>query len=143
MNALPPGTVVMLYDGVCGLCHGLVQFLLRRDAHDRLRFAPLQSTFAIGILHRHGIDAADLNTVYAVLHCGEPTEALASHSNAVLTVLTRLGGSYRAARLLFWIPRPLRDVVYRLVARTRYRIFGRLDACAVPTPAQRAKFLSY
>ncbi|HKR60260.1 MAG TPA: DUF393 domain-containing protein, partial [Pyrinomonadaceae bacterium] len=75
---------VVLYDGVCGLCNRLNQFLLRRDGQDRFRFASLQSDVAAQLLQRHGTDAIDLDTVYVVADYGMPNERLLSRSDAVL-----------------------------------------------------------
>ena len=135
--------LVLLYDGVCGLCNGLVQYLLPRDATDALRFAPLQSALAAAILTRHGRPTDDLDTVYLVIDMDTPQEQLQDRSDAVLSLLAALGGFRRGVAIVCrFVPKPLRDAVYRGVARVRYRVFGRLDACPVPTPAQRAKFLA-
>ena len=83
---------IVLYDGVCGLCNRLVQFLIKRDRHDRLRFASLQSDFAAAILKRHGADPHDLDTVYVVKDYEQPNEELLARSNAILYVLPELGG---------------------------------------------------
>lgn len=133
---------ILLYDGVCGLCNRLVQFILRHDRAAIFRFAALQSSLAAGILARHGVDAANLDTVYVVLNSSEPNESLLARSDAILFVLQQLGGSWRAAVLLLrLIPRPLRDWGYRIVARIRYRFFGSYDSCPLPTPETRARFL--
>ena len=141
MPALPAPRWVLLYDGVCGLCHGLVQFLIRRDHRDQLRFAPLQSPFAAQILTRHGHSPQDLDTVYLVEHPNTPQEHLRDRAKAVLTALAIIGGPWRLFSLLRVLPPVILNLGYRMVARVRYRLFGRFSACQVPTPAQRAKFL--
>jgi predicted DCC family thiol-disulfide oxidoreductase YuxK len=132
---------IILYDGVCGLCHRLNRFVLARDPAGRFRFAALQSALAGEILARHGRDPQDLDTLYLVLGHGRADERLLRKSDAALWILRELGGPWRAASLLRVVPRALRDLGYDLVARTRYRLFGRYDACPIPDPRHRARFL--
>jgi predicted DCC family thiol-disulfide oxidoreductase YuxK len=133
---------ILLYDGVCGLCNRLVQFILRRDRDADFQFASLQSPFAAEILARHGVHPADLDTVYVVVNHNQPDESLLARSDAVRSVLGQLGGFWRfASSLLSWLPRPLCDWGYRVVAHNRYRIFGRYDLCPLPTEDVRDRFL--
>jgi predicted DCC family thiol-disulfide oxidoreductase YuxK len=133
---------ILLYDGVCGLCNRLVQFVLRRDRRGVLRFAALQSKIAAQILTRHGADPQDLDTVYVVINHQEPTEKLLARSDAVLFVLNQLGGFWKLFALIsHTLPRAPRDVCYRLVAPYRYRVFGRYDSCLLPSPETRSRFL--
>jgi len=158
---------VLLYDGVCGLCNRMVQFVLRRDPAAVFRFAALQSALATSILARHGADARDLDTVYVVVNYEVEDELLLSRSDAVSFILQHMGAAeLRSAGpglrpgptqakptpgSLFWrlvgralrvIPRSLRDWGYRMVARNRYRIFGRYDTCPMPTEGTRSRFLA-
>ena len=137
----PNAPTVVLYDGVCGLCNRLNQFLLKRDRHDRFRFASLQSDFAAKLLERHGADAIDLDTVYVVVDYGEPNERSLSRSDAILNVLQRLGGVWSLSAAGKIVPRPVRDAFYKLVATNRYRVFGKYDVCLMPEEKYRAKFL--
>ena len=132
---------IVLYDGVCGLCNRMTQFLLKRDRNDRLRFASLQSEFAAAILKRHGRDAQDLDTVYVVQDYGEPNERLLARSDAILSLPQELGGIWSLGGLLKVLPRFLRDSIYRLVARNRYRVFGKYESCMMPEPRYRRKFV--
>jgi predicted DCC family thiol-disulfide oxidoreductase YuxK len=133
---------IILYDGVCGLCNGFVAFVWPRDRERRFRFAPLQGATARAVLGRHGRDATALDTVIVVVDPDGPAERLLDRSTAGLYVLAGLGGGWRAlATLLGWLPRPLLDLAYRALARNRYRLFGRLDACAVPGPEHRERFI--
>ena len=132
---------IVLYDGVCGLCNRLTQFLLKRDRHDRLRFASLQSEFAAAILKRHGKDTHDLDTVYVVKDYEEPNERLLARSDAILCLGQQLGGIWSLAGLGKVLPRFLRDWVYNLVARNRYRVLGKYESCMMPEPKHRRKFL--
>jgi len=132
---------IVLYDGVCGLCNRAVQFLLQRDRHDRLRFAALQSDFAATLLKRHGVDHQELDTVYVVLNPGEANEALLAKSDAALFFAKAIGGVWNLARLASIIPRPIRNWVYDLVARYRYRVFGKSETCMLPDPRHKHKFI--
>ena len=133
---------IVFYDGVCGLCNRLVQFLLKRDRNDKLRFASLQSDFALQVLSRHGIDPADLDTLHVVENYGEPNESVLNRSDAILTAARHLGGLWTfAATLGRMIPRPLRDLLYRFVAKNRYRVFGKSEACMLPAAEHRGKFV--
>ncbi len=132
---------IVLYDGVCGLCNRAVQFLLKRDRHDRLRFASLQSEFAAQLLQRHGFDNKDLDTVYVVLNQGEAGEALLAKGDAFLVFARELGGLWNVARLGRIIPRSIRNWLYDSVARHRYQVFGKYDACMLPDPRYKHKFI--
>ena len=147
---------LVLYDGVCGLCNRLVQFILRRDPSAVFRFASLQSPLAERILARRGVNPTDLDTVYVVVNSDQPDEQLLPRSDAVIFILRHLGGAavptqatpasgssfWRAAGLLLQlVPRRVRDWAYRMVAKTRYRIFGRYDACPLPSEDTRWRFL--
>ena len=138
---------IVLYDGVCGLCNRLVQFILRRDPAGIFRFSSLQSALAAEVLARHGANSQDLDTVYVVVEYGQHGERVLPRSDAIIFVLRQLGTSDRAmfwrisASLLQLVPAPLRDWGYRLVARNRYRVFGRSDICILPAPANRDRFL--
>lgn len=132
---------IVLYDGVCGLCNRLVQFILKHDSHDRFRFASLQSEFAQSLMTLHGVDPHDLDTVYVVKGHKQSDEALLARSDAILYMLKNLGGIWRLAGIGRVLPCGFRDAVYKLVARNRYRVFGKHESCMLPEPKHRAKFL--
>ena len=133
---------IVLFDGVCALCNGLVQFLLKRDDRKRLRFASLQSDFAAKVLGRHGIDARDLDTVHVVVNYEEPDEQVLNRSDAVLKAGYELGGVWKTlATAAGIVPRAVRDMVYRFVARNRYYVFGKYETCMLPGPDQRDRFV--
>lgn len=133
---------IVLYDGVCGLCNRLVQFVLRCDPLAIFRFASLQSPFAAQILTRHGASPTDPDTFYVVLNYNEPGEALIARSDAVIYLLHQLGGIWRAPGFLMrLLPPRVRDWAYGVVAKNRYRIFGRYDACPMPSAETRSRFL--
>ena len=137
----PPNPIV-LYDGVCGLCNRTVQFILKRDSRDHFRFATLQSDFAKALLQKHGMDADHLETVCLVLNHDQPSEQIEVRSNAAIRIGYELGGLWRLlAQISGIFPGVVRDWGYNLVARYRYRIFGKYDTCPLPSPSQRNKFL--
>lgn len=128
---------ILLFDGVCNLCAGAVRFAITRDREARLRFASLQSPEGQELLRRHGYEPGTLETVVLI-------DAAGAHdrSTAALRLLRQLPAPWRwLGPTLLVLPRPLRDAVYGFVARHRYGWFGRRDACLVPTPELRARFL--
>ena len=139
---MPTDGPILFYDGVCGLCNTLVQFLLRHDKQGRLRFASLQSDFAKKVLRRHGFDSKELDTLHVVENYEQPDERLLQRSDAVLRAGRELGGHWRVlAAIAKIVPRPLRDIAYRFVAQNRYRVFGKYETCMLPDPRQRSRFL--
>lgn len=134
--------LVLLYDGLCGFCNGTVQFILARDHGGSMRFAPLQGDFARETFARHP-DLRGIDSLVLVERGATPAdERVLVRSEAVLGIADYLGGAWRAARALRLVPRALRDWGYDLFARFRYRLFGRYDACPVPSPEVRARFPS-
>ena len=134
--------LIVLYDGVCGLCNGLVQFLLKQDKNDKLRFASLQSKFASQLLTRHGINPNDLDTLHLVENFEHDDERVLNRSDAILRAAGELGGLWSlAATVGKFVPRAIRDRFYRFVATNRYRVFGKYESCMLPEPNQRSKFL--
>jgi predicted DCC family thiol-disulfide oxidoreductase YuxK len=132
---------VLLYDGVCGLCNRLVQFALRHDEERVFRFASLQSSFASRVLKQHGVDAAVLTTAY-VLVSSDEGQVLLQQSEAILFLMGRFGGIWSVlAQMARLLPLGIRDWAYNLIARHRYRIFGRYDSCPLPSVADRERFL--
>jgi predicted DCC family thiol-disulfide oxidoreductase YuxK len=126
---------VILFDGVCVFCSHWVRFVADRDKQRRFRFTTIQSAYGTRLAKAVGIDPSDPDT-NAVIHGGTAYKK----SDAALTVLSLLPG-WRFVRLFFAVPKPLRDAVYNLVARNRYRIFGKFDACIVPDASLRARVL--
>jgi predicted DCC family thiol-disulfide oxidoreductase YuxK len=133
---------IILYDGICGLCNRLVQFILGHDSRDRFRFASLQSDFAAQLLRRHSASPEDLDTMYVIIDRGLREERIASRSDAAVAVLRELGGGWAALGIaLRALPLELRNWGYNLVARNRYRTFGKYDSCPIPSVKDRHKFL--
>jgi len=142
VNETVDGQLIVLYDGVCGLCNATVRFILRHDREARFRFAPLQGKGAARLAARHGFDPSDLDTVYLVVDHGGAGERVLARSAAIFAVLRTLGGRWRLVSALGWLPRPLTDAGYRFVASVRYRLFGKLSACPIPRPEWRNRFLT-
>ncbi len=130
-----PDDDIILYDGVCIFCSSWVRFVARRDVGRRFRFTPIQSDYGARLAEHFGIDPNNPDT-NAVIHGGTAY----FKSDAALTVLSQLPG-WSWARLLFTVPIMLRNPVYNLIARNRYRIFGRSDACMVPDASLRERVI--
>jgi len=138
--------LLVIFDGHCGLCNWSVRWLLRRDRRERLRFVASESPSVAGLLARHGIGAADSGsgpgTILVVSDPGGPTERILVRSDAALALLGELPRPWPAVGVaLGWIPRPLRDLGYQLIAHWRHRIWGRMESCPVPTAEERVRFL--
>ena len=133
MAAAPP---IVLFDGVCNLCNGSVQFLLKRDREGRFRFAALQSDTGRSLLAEHGLDPNALSSV-VLIEDGK----IWQESSAALRIARYLPGAWKLLRVFAAVPRPLRDAVYRWIARNRYRWFGKTETCWLPTPELKARFL--
>nr|WP_187344452.1 DCC1-like thiol-disulfide oxidoreductase family protein [Aldersonia kunmingensis] len=137
---MPPSSSVLLYDGVCGICNSAVRTILRYDRDGTLRFAALDSGFALETISRHpeleGLDSA----VY-VRNAGQPNETVYSQSAALLQIAAYLGGWWRLALAAYVIPPAVRNWLYKQFAAVRYRVGGRHDSCPIPTAEVRNRFL--
>ena len=132
---------VILYDGVCGLCNRSVRFVLRHDREGIFRFASLQSAAARQILARHGMTPDALDTFYVVTDFGLANERVLSKSDAVIYTVEILDGIWKAAKILRFVRRRVRDWTYGIVARHRYQVFGKYDACPLPEARYRDRFI--
>ena len=132
---------LVLYDGVCGLCNRVLQFLLRHDRRGVFSFAALQSGIGQAMVRRFGGTPDDLTSFYVVANYRAPDARAFTRSDGVLFVAGQLGWPWRAARLIVVVPKTIRDWVYDVVARTRYRVFGRYDQCLLPRPEFRSRFV--
>ena len=132
---LPPHLIV--FDGVCNLCNGAVQFVIRRDRKAKFMFTSLQSEAGQEILRANGMPSAHFDSFIYIRH-----QRLYQRSTAALYMLRDLGGLWALLFGFIIVPRVIRDAVYDMVARNRYRWFGRRESCMVPTAELQAKFLS-
>ena len=134
MTTIPDNLI--LFDGVCNLCSALVQFVIRHDPAAKFRFAAIQSEIGGEIFQSHGLDPADLQT-FVFIKDGK----MFLRSDAAIEVVSRFGGAWRIFRILRFVPRLVRDVIYSTIARNRYRWFGRKEVCMIPTAEIKGRFL--
>ena len=128
---------IILFDGVCTLCNRSVQFILARDPEKQFRFAALQSPIGMRLVQASGGDAQNLNSVVLITEGTVYTK-----SDAALQIAAKLSGPWPLLKIFFLVPRALRNWVYDLVAKNRYRWFGKSSACMIPSPEERSRFLS-
>jgi predicted DCC family thiol-disulfide oxidoreductase YuxK len=127
---------IILFDAMCILCSANAQFVLKHDRRARFRLASMQSEAGATLFRKFGIDPADPDTIIVV----EGDQAK-RNSDAVLAIYSGLGWPWRAAAIARIVPLPLRDAIYRLIARNRYRLFGKRDTCWLPAPEFRDRLL--
>ena len=135
------GAHIFLFDGVCGLCNKFVQFVMPKDEQRKFQFASLQSGFATELLQKYKINPKDLNTFYVVADYDLPTQRVLSKSDAAAFVLSNLDGAWSALSLIKYLPKALRNWGYDLVAKNRYQIFGKKDACQLPSASTKDRFI--
>ena len=135
------GAHLVLYDGVCGLCDWLVQFLLEHDRRAIFRFASLQSAIGKAIVERLGANPDVLSSFYVVTNYKANHAQILSRSRAVLFVVGDLGWPWKAASVMGILPTAVLDWAYDAIARVRYRLFGRLEHCLIPQPEFRRRFI--
>ena len=127
---------IILFDGVCNVCNGFVNFLILRDEKDQFQFGSLQSPKVKELLHQYHYDADDLSTVILI-----EQNKLYPQSTAVLKIFRQMSGAWPLMYAFIIIPKALRDFIYQIIARNRYTLFGRKNSCMVPTPEWKAKFV--
>ncbi|CAN5610134.1 thiol-disulfide oxidoreductase DCC family protein [soil metagenome] len=135
------GGHIFLFDGVCGLCSKVVQFVLPKDPQGKFQFASLQSEFATEFLKQYNINPKDLNTFFVVADYELPTQRVLSKSDAAAFVLSNLGGVWSLISLIKYLPEPLRNWGYDLVATNRYKVFGKKDSCQLPNESTKDRFI--
>lgn len=128
--------MVILFDGVCNLCNGFVNFIVRRDKKHRFMFATLNSNYAKEVEEKYGINLTDLNTVILIKHGKVYTK-----STAVLCIAKGLGFPFSLIYGFIIIPPFIRNSIYNLFANNRYRWFGKRQSCMVPSPKLKSRFL--
>jgi len=130
---------IVFYDGYCVLCSRSIDFILSRDSLATFRFASLQSDFAEKILPEMGHPIANIQNLSNIVYLRH--NDIKIKSDAILSILWDLGGIYRSSRLVYCLPRVVRDFGYDSLAKLRYRIFGQRDSCRVPTLQEKTRFL--
>jgi predicted DCC family thiol-disulfide oxidoreductase YuxK len=137
----PQGPHLALYDGACGLCDRLLQFLLRHDRRALFIFASLQSATGRALVARWGGNPEELNTFYVCANFRTPEERIFTKSRAALFVAGKLGWPWKVLCVAGVLPTPLLDRVYDVIARNRYRLFGRYNVCLMPGAEARSRFI--
>jgi len=127
---------VIFFDGVCGFCNRFVDFVIRTDSRREIFFSPVQGETAVEFSLYQNEPPREWKIAYV------DENGLHEGADAVLLVLKRLGGCWNLPALLIYIPRPVKEFLYGIVSRNRYRIFGKRDTCRVPSPEERERFLS-
>ena len=132
----PFPTPLILYDGVCPFCTASVLFVIRRDPRKRFHFAALQSPLGRTLLARYRLPQDEFQTFVLITEDGHATR-----STAALKVARELGGPWPLLYGFILVPAPIRDLVYRIIARHRYRWFGKRETCLVPSADIRDRFV--
>jgi predicted DCC family thiol-disulfide oxidoreductase YuxK len=130
---------IVFYDGYCVLCSRSIDFILSRDSLATFRFASLQSDFAEKILPEMGHPIANIQNLSNIVYLRH--NDIKIKSDAILSILWDLGGIYKVSRLVYCLPRVVRDFCYDRLAKLRYRIFGKRNSCRVPTLQEKTRFL--
>jgi predicted DCC family thiol-disulfide oxidoreductase YuxK len=125
---------IILFDGVCNFCNSSVNFIIEHDQKGYFKFAPLQSEIGKSLVEKFGL--SDVDSIILV-----ENEKAYTHSTAALKFIKHLDGIWKFAYIFIIIPRPVRDFFYKLFAKNRYRLFGKKEACMLPTPEVRQRFL--
>jgi predicted DCC family thiol-disulfide oxidoreductase YuxK len=136
-EAVSSGNSVVLFDGVCNLCNKWVQFVINRDPERHFRFASLQSAQGRALLQAHGLPVDHLGSIVLI-----QSNRAFQESDAVLRIARGLRAPWPMAGIFMVLPRALRDFVYRIIARNRYRWFGQADSCMLLFPNSAERFLS-
>ena len=131
------GKKIILFDGVCNLCNRSIQFIIKHDKNDEFRFATLQGAIGQQLVQERSIDISEIDSIILI----EPGVAFYTKSTAALEIGYTFGGMWKIANVLNLIPRQLRDIVYDWIATNRYKWYGKMDQCMIPTPELKAKFL--
>lgn len=134
---LPHDKKIILFDGVCNLCDSTVQFIIKHDKKDVFRFVAIQSEIGQEIIKHIGIDTAKTDSI--ILY--EPGKAYYYKAEAALNIASSLSGVYSLLGVFKVVPKGLSNMVYDYIARNRYEWYGKKDACMIPTPELKAKFL--
>ncbi|MDT8415776.1 MAG: thiol-disulfide oxidoreductase DCC family protein [Flavobacteriaceae bacterium] len=137
MMNFPENKTIILFDGVCNLCNGAVNWLIRKDSQDQFRFVALQSDLGKEIVEYIGVDTSKTDSIIWY----KPGEAYFYKSAAALKIAGQIGFPWQLMQVFSILPAALRDVVYDIIARNRYRWFGKKASCMVPSPELTSKFL--
>lgn len=134
---LPVDKKIILFDGVCNLCDASVQFIYKHDKKDIFRFVAIQSELGQKIIKHIGVDTSKIDSI--ILY--EPGLSYSYKAEAALTIAKNLSGIYSLLGYLNFIPNSIKNIVYDYIAKNRYKLYGKKEACMIPTPELKAKFL--
>lgn len=137
MENLPKDKKIILFDGVCNLCDNTVQFIIKHDKKDIFRFVAIQSEIGQQIVKYLGIDTSKTDSI--ILY--EPGYAYYYKAEAAMMIAGNLSGPASLLGAFTFLPKGLSNTIYDYVARNRYKWYGKKDACMIPTPELKAKFL--
>ncbi|WP_340073680.1 thiol-disulfide oxidoreductase DCC family protein [Leptobacterium sp. I13] len=138
MISIPKGKKIILFDGVCNLCNGSVRFILKRDKKEVFLFAALQSEVGEQLVKERSIDTSVIDSIILI----DPGIAYYARSTAALEIAEEFGGLWSILRVFKWLlPTSLRDWFYDIIAKNRYKWFGKKEHCMIPTPELKARFL--
>nr|WP_263326745.1 thiol-disulfide oxidoreductase DCC family protein [Neobacillus sp. Marseille-Q6967] len=129
------GERIVLFDGVCNLCHNSVQFIIKRDPHGHFKFASLQSEIGNRLLEEYGL-SQQTNSIVLIEH-----NKVYLKSSAALRICSKLSGLWKLLGILRFVPPIFRDPLYHIVAKNRYKWYGKSDSCMLPSPETKNKFL--
>ena len=127
---------VVLFDGVCNFCNGTINFLIRQDKKEVFRFAALQSSYGQKLLDQHGLPVKEFDS-FLLVENGKVYKS----STAGLRLYNRLPWYWKWTQLFWIVPPFIRDGIYNLIARNRYRWFGKKESCMIPSPSVKSRFL--
>jgi predicted DCC family thiol-disulfide oxidoreductase YuxK len=137
LNLVQVGTnPIILFDGVCNLCNGSVQFVIKRDPEGLFRFAALQSSQGQELMRQHNLDTSGLYSIIVV-----SGDKVWQRSRAALEIVRHLSGLWPMLYAFIIVPPFIRDWVYDRIGANRYKWFGKKEECMIPTPELRARFL--
>lgn len=128
---------IIFFDGVCNMCNSSVQYVMRHDSKNVFKFAPLQGSLANKLLRTHNINASDLNSIVYY----DPVNGVYEYSDAAIKIAGQLDGLIALLKYFWWIPKFIRDPFYKIIAKNRYKWFGKKEECMIPTPAMKSKFI--
>ncbi|TYP71454.1 thiol-disulfide oxidoreductase DCC family protein [Aquimarina intermedia] len=134
---IPEGTKLILFDGVCNLCNSAINFIISHDKKKIFRYASLQSSIGQQFLKDRNLDATALDSILLI----EPNVAYHHKSTAALEIAKHLNGLYPALSIFLILPKTFRDWIYDIVAKNRYKWFGKKDNCQIPTPELKSLFM--
>jgi predicted DCC family thiol-disulfide oxidoreductase YuxK len=135
MSISKENSKVILFDGVCNLCNNSVKFIIKNDKRDIFKFAPLQSEYGINVQNRHNINTNEINSIILI-----NGEKIFTKSNAALRIAKDLGAPYFIFYIFIVIPVFIRNFIYDFIAKNRYKWFGKMESCMIPSNELKSKF---